>query len=152
MAPCISGQSTALIAACALGLACIAPLRAVAAEPAVAAEVSSIQQAVQQGAEIFANNRFGGAATCETCHVNGGRTAGKLPNGKEIPSLAGAAAAYPRFVAKRQTVVTLSQQIARCIAGGVQGTPPAFGSPEMVDLETYITSLSKGAVIGQQFN
>nr|WP_294510524.1 cytochrome C [uncultured Rhodopila sp.] len=152
MAKRLNLAAPSLIAACALALACVAPLRAVAAEPAVAAEVGSIQQAARQGADIFANDRFGGAATCETCHANGGRTAGKLPNGKEIPSLAGAAAAFPRFVAKRQTVVTLSQQIARCIAGGVQGTPPAFGSPEMVDLETYITSLSKGAVMGQQFN
>jgi thiosulfate dehydrogenase len=152
MAKYINLAAPSLIAACALGLACIAPLGAVAAEPAATAEVSSIQQAVRQGAEIFANDRFGGAATCETCHVNGGRTAGKLPNGKEVPVLTGAAAAFPGFVSRRQTVVTLSQQIARCIAGGVQGTPPAFGSPAMVDLETYITSLSKGAVMGQQFN
>jgi cytochrome c len=54
--------------------------------------------------------------------------------------------------AQRQSVVTLSRQIARCIAGGAQGTPPAFGSPEMIDLEIYLTSLSKGAVMGQQFN
>ena len=152
MAKFINLAAPSLIAACALGLASIAPLGAVAAEPVAGAEVSSIQQAVQQGSEIFANDHFGGAATCETCHVNGGRTAGKLPNGKEIPSLAGAAAAFPRFVSKRQSVVTLSQQIARCIAGGVQGTAPAFGSPEMVNLETYITSLSKGSVMGQQFN
>ncbi len=146
----INPLALSLITACALGLAGIAPLGA--AEPAPATEVASIQQAVQNGAEIFAHDRFGGAATCDTCHANGGRTAGKLPNGQEIPSLGGAAAAFPRFVSRRQTVVTLSQQIARCIAGGVQGTPPAFGSPEMVDLETYITSLSKGSIMGRQFN
>jgi thiosulfate dehydrogenase len=152
MAKHISLAASSLIVACALGLACIAPLDAVAAEPPAGAEVSSIQQAVRQGAEVFANDRFGGAATCETCHLKGGRTAGKLPNGKDVPVLTGVAAAFPRFDSRRQTVVTLSQQITRCIAGGMQGTPPAFGSPEMVDLETYLTSLSKGSVMGQQFN
>ena len=152
MAKRINPAIPSLIAACALGLACIAPPAAAAADAAAPAGVGSIQQAVRQGAEIFAADRFGGVATCETCHLNGGRTAGKLPNGNEIPSLAGAAALFPRFDARRQTVVTLSQQIARCIAGGVHGTPPAFGSPGMVDLETYVTSLSKGAVMGQQFN
>jgi cytochrome c len=49
-------------------------------------------------------------------------------------------------------VITLSQQLARCITGGVQGKPPAFGSSEMVDLETYVSSLSKGAIMGQQFD
>ncbi len=112
---------------------------------------AAMQQAVQKGADLFAHESFGGAGTCETCHLNGGRDAGKLPNGKAIPSLIGAAAAFPRYSARAQSVITLSQQIARCIGGGLKGTPPAFGSPNLVALDTYITSLSKGAVMGRQF-
>jgi thiosulfate dehydrogenase len=110
-----------------------------------------MQQAVQKGADLFAHDSFGGTGTCETCHLNGGRTAGRLPNGKAIPSLVGAAASFPRYSPRAQSVVTLSQQIMRCTAGALKGTPPAFGSPELVDLLTYITSLSKGEVMGRQF-
>jgi cytochrome c len=152
MAKYINLTAPSLLTACALGLVCIVPPDSIAADPPAHAQVSSIQQAVQQGAEIFTTDRFGGAATCQTCHANGGRAAGRLPDGTEVPSLAGAAAEFPKFVSQRQTVITLSQQIAGCIASGVQGKPPGFGSPKMVDLETYITSLSKGSVIGQQFN
>ena len=102
-------------------------------------------------ADLFAHESFGGAGTCETCHLNGGRDAGKLPNGKAIPSLIGAAAAFPRYSPRVQSVITLSQQIARCIGGALKGTPPAFGSPDLVALDTYITSLSKGVVMGRQF-
>lgn len=141
-----------LLAAAAIGLACIGPRQTRAAEPAAGAQAGSLQQAVQQGADIFAHNEFGGVRTCETCHLDGGRTAGKLPDGKPLPSLVGAAAAFPKYAPRQQSVITLSQQLGRCIAGGVQGKPPALGSPELVALETYLTSLSKGTVMGQQFN
>jgi thiosulfate dehydrogenase len=148
--------SFALAAAGVFGLACCSPLEisaAYAAEGAAGStEVNSIQQAVQKGAEIFSHDKFGGVRNCETCHVNGGRTVGTLPNGAAVPSLVGAAAAFPKYVSRLQSVITLSQQLARCITGGVQGKPPAFGSSEMVDLETYVTSLSKGAIMGQQFD
>jgi thiosulfate dehydrogenase len=145
-----------LAAAASIGLATDNPLRMSAACAADGSargstEVNSIQQAVQKGAEIFSHEKFGGVRTCETCHVNGGRTAGTLPNGAAVPSLAGAAAAFPKYSSRLQSVITLSRQLARCVTGGVQGKPPAFGSSEMVDLETYVTSLSKGAIMGQQF-
>jgi thiosulfate dehydrogenase len=31
------------------------------------------------------------------------------------------------------------------------GKPPAYDSPAMIDLVTYLTQLSKGATMGQQF-
>ena len=140
-----------LLTATVIGLACFGPLDTRAAEMAAGTEVNPIQQAVQRGADIFAHDQFGGVRTCETCHFNGGRAAGKLPNGEAVPSLIGAAAAFPRFAPRLQSMITLSQQLDRCIAGGLEGKPPAFGSAKMVDLETYITSLSKDVVMGQQF-
>lgn len=137
-----------LLAAAAIGLVCIGPLDTSAA---AGTDVNSIQQSVQRGADIFTHDRFGGVRTCEACHANGGRAAGELPNGQAVPSLVGAAAAFPRFAPRLQSVITLSQQLGLCIAGAVQGTPPPLGSPALVDLETYVTSLSKGVVMGQQF-
>ncbi len=125
------------------------PIAARAAD-APAAQVA-LQQAVQKGADLFAHESFGGAGICETCHLNGGRDPGKLPNGKAIPSLVGAAAGFPRYSPRAQAVITLSQQIGGCIHNALKGTPPAPGSADMVALETYITSLSKGAVMGPQF-
>lgn len=143
-----------LTAAAVIGLAYAGPGGARAADAPgadMSGPVSSLQQAVQKGADIFAHASFGGAGTCETCHSNGGRTAGKLPNGAAIPSLVGAAADFPRYAPRSQAVITLSQQMGRCITGALHGNPPPLGSPELVDLETYVTSLSKGAVMGKQF-
>ncbi|WP_287786858.1 c-type cytochrome [Acidiphilium sp.] len=112
---------------------------------------AALQQAVQKGADLFANESFGGAGTCETCHLGGGREAGKLPNGKVIPSLIGAAAVFPRYSPRAGRVITLAEQIGGCIHNALKGTPPAPGSADLVALETYITSLSKGTVMGQQF-
>jgi thiosulfate dehydrogenase len=137
----------------ALAMAALAtPLIARAADaPSSQAAQAALQQAVQKGADLFAHESFGGAGTCETCHVNGGRDPGKLPNGKEIPSLIGAAASFPRYSPRTQSVVTLSQRISGCIRNALKGTPPPLGSPDLVALETYITYLSKGTVMGRQF-
>ena len=134
------------VAAALVGLACGS-----GGARAAEAQSASLQQAVQHGAEMFAHESFGGTGTCEMCHLNGGRTVGSLPDGRPVPSLAGAAAAFPRFSQRSQSVMTLSQQLLRCIAGALQGQPPALGSAELVDLETYVTSLSKGSVMGEQF-
>ncbi|MCA7118352.1 MAG: hypothetical protein LGL72_02855 [Acidibrevibacterium sp.] len=48
-------------------------------------------------------------------------------------------------------MITLSQQIGGCIHNALKGTPPAPGSADLVALETYITALSKGSVMGTQF-
>lgn len=128
------------------------------ASAAVNTTVTSMAQAEQQGARIFASDSFNGKrmfkgqpATCDSCHTNGGRGPGALPNGHPIPSLMGAAAQFPRFIPGKRKVITLQEQLAHCIRGGLQGTPPAFNSPQMVDLEVYLDSLSKGSVMGKQF-
>lgn len=146
------------VAALIAGAIVSAPALAASATATAAARVNSLQQAVQQGAHIFASDSFGGTrtfnsqpATCSACHSNGGKTEGTLPNGVHIPSLIGAAAQFPKFVAGKHAVITLEQQVAHCIRGGLAGTPPAYDSPQMVDLIAYLTSLSKGSVMGKQF-
>jgi thiosulfate dehydrogenase len=150
----ISGSLAAVIIASAVGST--PALEALAKDFAV--NVTSLDDAVQQGAQIFAADSFGSKrmfngqpATCASCHSNGGKTEGLMPDGTRLPSLAGAAAAFPKFSPKRHEVITLEEQVMDCISGGLKGEPPSYNDPQIVDLLAYLTSLSKGSVIGRQF-
>lgn len=111
---------------------------AAAAEP-------HLEKAIQDGKSLFFNETFAGnGKNCVSCHVNGGVGPGKLPNGEAIPSLSNAATIFPRFNSKENKVITLSDQVRRCIAGGIEGKPPAYGSEQLIQLVTYVTSLSQG--------
>ena len=81
---------------------------------------------------------------CQSCHVDGGTGPGKLPNGTAIPSLSNAAAIFPRFNPRANKVVTLEDQLRNCIAGALQGKPPAYGSEQLTQLVSYVTSLAQG--------
>lgn len=107
-----------------------------------------LQQSIQHGKALFTSAHFGGnGRTCDTCHRGEGKAQGMLPNGKAIPSLRNAAAIFPRYNKNAGMVLTLQQQVHRCVMGALQGTPPAYGSPEMTDLISYLTSLSQGKAI-----
>ncbi len=107
-----------------------------------------LEKAIQQGKTLYTENTFGGSGrVCQSCHLGGGKEPGQLPNGKAIPSLANAAAIFPRFRAKDGKVITLSDQIRSCVAGALQGTPPEYGSDDLNALVTYVTSLSQGKPI-----
>lgn len=124
----------------------------------LAVKASSLDEAVQQGARIFASDSFGSKqmfagqpATCASCHSNNGKTEGLMPDGTHLPSLVGAAAAFPKFSSGRHEVITLEEQVIDCITGGLQGEAPAYNDPRIVDLIAYLTLLSKGSVLGKQF-
>lgn len=123
-----------------------------------AVKATSLDEAVQQGAQIFDSDSFGGKqmfrgqpATCASCHSNNGKTEGVMPDGTRLPSLVGAAAAFPKFSPEKHEIITLEQQVMDCITGGLQGEPPTYNDLRVVDLITYLTSLSKGSVMGKQF-
>ncbi len=140
-----------------LALATLAPA-------AVAADLPtphSLRQAVDGGAALFSHARFGSTRsytpldgfnrrplTCEACHSGGGVGPGHTPDGSTLPSLQGAAARFPQLRGGR--VVTLEQQIAHCIAGGLGGQPPAAGSAAMTDLVAYLSALSRGRPFAPQ--
>ena len=124
---------------------------------------ATMEQAVQDGGKIFAQDSFGSKQTwvpngafgshvmsCAACHANGGTTEGVTPSGARLPSLVGAASNYPKFKAKKHAVYTLERQIVHCVRAGIMGQPPGYNSPEMVDLVVYLTALSKGATMGHQ--
>ncbi len=106
-----------------------------------------LAQAVAKGKDIFAHDTFGGGRgmTCQSCHTAGGTTAGTTPSGAKIPSLSNAAAIFPRYA--HGQLVTLEDQVRRCVAGALGGKPPAYDSQQMRDLVAYMTSLSQGKPI-----
>jgi len=107
-----------------------------------------LSEAVSQGHQLFEKHTFGGTGrTCQTCHHEGGRGATVLPNGVHRPSIAGAASYFPRFNIKVGHVLTLEDQVRRCVAGGLQGKAPAYDSAEMRAMIAYLTSLSQGKSI-----
>ncbi len=103
-----------------------------------------LEATVAKGAQLFATATFGGNGnTCASCHQNGGKTPGKLGD-RTLPSLLNAAAIYPRFSRGAGQVVTLEGQLQSCIKGGMAGTPPALGSPDLVAIAAYLGSIAKG--------
>ena len=110
-----------------------------------AAEISpQLQAAVDQGKDIFMHPSFGGnGKACNSCHHDGGTGPGALPDDTPLPSLSNAAAIFPRFN-KKGKLITLQDQVRNCVAGAIEGTPPAYDSDEMRLLVVYLTSLSQG--------
>ncbi len=107
-----------------------------------------LHAAIESGSHLFTTDTFGGRGmTCQSCHSGGGKIAGQLANGSKIPSLSNAAAIFPRFSPKFGKVISLEDQIRGCIAGGLGGKPPAYGSRTLTDLASYLTFLSNGKPI-----
>jgi thiosulfate dehydrogenase len=128
-----------------LGILIVAAL---VAPGAASASDTQLEQAIAQGKHLFTHPSFGGnGRDCQSCHLSGGTTAGRLPNGKAIPSLNNAAAIFPRYNARMHKVILLPDQIRSCIANAIQGTPPAYGSDKLNALASYVTSLSQGKPI-----
>jgi len=135
-----SRKSISLAAALLLssGLCALSIQEAAAVEP-------QLEKAIHGGKDLFVHDTFGGnGKSCQSCHVDGGAAPGKLPNGTAIPSLSNAAAIFPRFSPKANKVITLEDQVRSCIAGGLQGKPPAYGSEQLTQLVSYVSSLAQG--------
>ena len=107
-----------------------------------------LHAAIESGSHLFTTDTFGGRGmTCQSCHSGGGKIPGQLANGSKIPSLSNAAAIFPRYSPRAGKVITLEDQIRGCIAGGLGGKPPAYGSQKLNDLVSYLTFLSNGKPI-----
>jgi thiosulfate dehydrogenase len=110
-----------------------------------AAATPQLEKAIQDGKALFVHETFGGnGMTCQSCHANGGVGPGKMPNGAALPSLSNAATIFPRFNSKSGKVMTLEDQLRNCIKGGLGGKPPAYGSKQLTQLVTYVSSLARG--------
>lgn len=108
----------------------------------------AMQNAIKNGATIFASTSLGSRGnSCMTCHRAGGRSEGMLPNGKPIPSLIGAAATFPHYNKRAGQVITLDMQINSCIKNALLGKQLPYNSNKMINLVSYLTSLSQGKKI-----
>ena len=114
------------------------------ATQSVVATETPLETAVATGAHLFATATFGGnGRTCEGCHNDGGKALGQLGD-RKLPSLLNAAAIYPRFSVGAGKVITLEGQVQSCIKGGLAGTPPELGSPDLIAITAYLGSIAKG--------
>jgi thiosulfate dehydrogenase len=130
---------TRILAATAFGAA-----MALSASQSASAAETPLEFAVARGAHLFATATFGGnGRTCESCHQDGGKAPGQIGD-RKLPSLLNAAAIYPRFSRGAGRVVTLEGQVQSCIKGGLAGTPPELGSPDLVAIAAYLGSIAKG--------
>lgn len=119
-----------------------------AAVNAQAAISGPLAKAVAEGKQVFLHDSFGGhGMSCASCHRDAGLGPTVLHNGHRFPSLANAAAIFPRYKARAHKVITLQDQIRGCVARGLGGKPPAYDSATMRSLVAYLTSLAQGKPI-----
>ncbi len=130
-------------------LAVIAPATGAGWDPVALEDLPApLRQSVSEGRRLFMEEGFGGnGRRCTSCHLEGGTRRGHLPDGRTVPSLVGVAATFPKYKARRERVLTLADQVQICVAGGIQGRPPAQGSDTMRALLSYLTFLSQGRPI-----
>ena len=75
---------------------------------------------------------------CSSCHLGEGRQPFSAP-------VWPAAVTLPNFRGKNQHVNNLEERIAGCFAYSMNGTPPAYGSDDMLALSAYHRWLATGA-------
>lgn len=117
----------------------------------------TLEASVKRGEQLFSDTTLGKNSTgtsCYTCHPKGGSTGGAAEmewKGQTmkvaIPTLAGAAASFPKPIGPMKVVNTVGGQNNMCIMTFLKGTPLDLNSQEAVDLEAYVYSLSKGKKI-----
>ncbi|MFQ5627823.1 MAG: hypothetical protein ACE5I1_03610 [bacterium] len=112
------------------------------------------QQAVAKGKALFNDADLGKKGlACNSCHPGGGTTGGEAeikkrmghgPYKLPIPSLAGAAARFPKFKVPNNEVITLGQMNNNCIRMFMGGKRLPLNSPESFYLAAYVSTLSDG--------
>lgn len=107
-----------------------------------------LKRVIRRGHDLFMNtqqlrgkNVFNNM-NCSSCHMGEGR----LPFAGPVWP---AAVVLPNYRPKNDQVNNLEERIAGCFSYSMNGTPPAWGSDDMVALTTYHQWLAKGVPIYQ---
>ncbi|HLR77629.1 MAG TPA: c-type cytochrome [Burkholderiaceae bacterium] len=110
-----------------------------------------LKEAIRRGHDLFINtqqlrgkNVFNNM-NCSSCHMGEGR----LPFSSPVWP---AAVILPNFRPKNDHVNSLEERIAGCFSYSMNGTPPEYGSDDMLALVAYHTWLAKGVPIYQPGN
>ena len=120
------------------------------------AMMSKQKASVDSGKSLFNNTKLStNGRSCATCHPGGGTTGGTVttpmkseltgkPYELPVPSLAGAAATFPKFKVPNDSVITLTEMGNNCIMMFMGAKPLPMHSQQARDLTAYVTSLSNG--------
>lgn len=110
-----------------------------------------LKETIRRGYDLFVNtqqlrgkNVFN-SMSCSSCHMG----AGRLPYSSPVWP---AAVILPNYRPKNDQVNTLEERIAGCFSYSMNGTPPEYGSDDMVALATYHQWLAKGVPMYQPGN
>lgn len=105
-----------------------------------------LKKVIRRGYDLFTNtqqlrgeNVFNDM-NCSSCHLGEGRQPFSAP-------IWPAAVTLPNFRGKNQHVNSLEERIAGCFAYSMNGTPPAYGSDDMLALSAYHRWLATGAPV-----
>jgi len=105
-----------------------------------------LKKVILRGHDIFMNTQqFRGKyvfndLNCKSCHLGEGRLNWSGPVWPAVTTL-------PDFRGKNQHVNSLEERIAGCFAFSMNGTPPPYGSDDMLALVAYHTWLATGAPV-----
>ncbi|MBV2182866.1 MAG: c-type cytochrome [Castellaniella sp.] len=115
--------------------------------PADAIPEGPFGDAVRRGQDIFlhtgkfASQYVGNSLNCASCHMDAGRQPGASP-------MWAAYVLYPAYRAKNGHVNTLAERLQGCFQFSMNGKMPAADSQTIVDLESYMYWMAKGAPTG----
>ncbi|MBT00029.1 MAG: cytochrome C [Oceanospirillaceae bacterium] len=105
-----------------------------------------LRKVILKGHDMFMNTQqFRGKyvfndMNCKTCHMGEGRMNWSAP-------VWPAATTLPDYRGKNKHVNSLEERIAGCFAYSMNGTPPAYGSDDMLALAAYHQWLAKSAPV-----
>jgi sulfur-oxidizing protein SoxA len=106
--------------------------------PLTAGADERLRPSVERGRELFERRQGQLDLSCADCHD---RRWGQRLGGSVIPQ--GHPTGYPLYRLEWQGVGSLQRRLRNCMAG-VRAEPYAFGSPEHVALELYLTWRASG--------
>lgn len=115
--------------------------------PADAIPEGPFGDAVRRGQDIFlhtgkfASQYVGNSLNCASCHMDAGRQPGASP-------MWAAYVLYPAYRAKNGHVNTLAERLQGCFRFSMNGKMPPADSQTIVDLESYMYWMAKGAPTG----
>jgi len=117
------------------------------------------KSSVEEGKKLFNDTKLSAnGQACASCHPGGGTTGGTVQTPMEseltgkpyeipVPSLVGAAATFPKFKVPNDEVITISQMANNCIMMFMASKPLPIASHEMVQLTSYLHTLSEGEAV-----
>ncbi|MBC7506981.1 MAG: cytochrome C, partial [Sandarakinorhabdus sp.] len=103
--------------------------------------------AVRLGAKLMTDTAtlapryVGNGLVCSNCHLDAGRKAGAAP-------LWAAFVNFPAFRKKNGEINSFQKRVQDCFLYSLNGTPPPFGSRELLAIESYAAFMARGLPSG----